>query len=67
MYNEGISKAGDLIDLASSKGIIEKAGAWYSYKGEKIAQGREAAKTYLNENPKIQADIAAAVIGAEKV
>lgn len=67
MYNEGISKAGDLIDLASSKGIVEKAGAWYSYKGEKIAQGREAAKTYLNENPKIQADIAAAVIGAEKV
>ncbi len=66
MYNEGISKAGDLIDLASSKGIVEKAGAWYSYKGEKIAQGREAAKTYLNENPKIQADIAAAVIGAEK-
>jgi len=46
MYNEGISKSGDVIDLATSKEIVEKSGAWYSYKGEKIAQGREAAKAY---------------------
>jgi len=53
MYNEGISRTGDIIDLASNRGIIDKAGAWYSYKGEKIAQGREAAKGYLKQNPKV--------------
>ena len=62
MYNEGISKSGDIIDLASANGIVDKAGAWYSYKGEKIAQGREAAKTYLKANPKILEEIAKAII-----
>ena len=57
MYNEGISKTGDVIDLAATAGIVEKAGAWYSYKGEKIAQGREAAKTYLKGNPKAYDEI----------
>ena len=52
MYNQGISKSGDVIDLAVANGIVEKAGAWYAYKDEKIGQGREAAKTYLEENPK---------------
>jgi recombination protein RecA len=52
MYNEGISKAGDVIDLAVAKGIVDKSGAWYEYKGEKIAQGREAAKKFLRDNPK---------------
>ncbi|HET9174219.1 MAG TPA: recombinase RecA, partial [Candidatus Saccharimonadales bacterium] len=46
MYNEGISRSGDILDLAAAKDIVEKSGAWYRYNGENIAQGREAAKTY---------------------
>ena len=61
MYNQGISKSGDVLDLATIYEIVEKAGAWFSYKGEKIAQGREAAKKYLEENPKVMDEIAAAV------
>ena len=52
MYGEGISKTGELIDLGSKAGIIEKSGAWYAYKGEKIGQGRENAKQYLKNNSK---------------
>jgi recombination protein RecA len=58
MYNQGISTSGDVLDLATAKGIVEKAGAWFSYGGEKISQGREAAKKYLEENPKVLAEIA---------
>lgn len=61
MYNEGISRAGDVLDLAAARDIVEKAGAWYSYKGEKIGQGREAAKGYLKDNPKVMEEIAAKV------
>ena len=57
MYNKGISKEGDIVDLASNLKIIEKAGAWFSYKGEKIGQGREAAKKYLIDNPKAYKEI----------
>lgn len=53
MYNEGISKEGDLLDFATNLKIVEKSGSWYSYKGEKIGQGREASKTFLKENEKI--------------
>lgn len=53
MYNQGISKAGDVLDLAVSHNIVEKSGAWFSYDGQKIGQGREAAKQYLQDNPKI--------------
>ena len=52
MYNQGISKEGDVIDLAVTHGVVDKSGAWYEYKGEKIAQGREAAKKFLREHPK---------------
>lgn len=52
MYNEGISKEGDVLDLAVAKEIVEKSGAWFAYENEKIGQGREAAKQYLKENPK---------------
>src|SRR3954470_15841364 len=52
MYNQGISKSGDVLDLAVQHGIVEKAGAWFSYNSEKVGQGREAAKAYLRENPK---------------
>jgi recombination protein RecA len=57
MFNEGISKTGDVLDLAVLKGIIEKAGAWFAYKNEKIAQGREAAKQYLAQNPKVMDEL----------
>ena len=64
MYNQGISKEGDLIDLAANNGIVEKSGAWYTYKGENIAQGREAAKKYLADNPKVYDEIAKATVEA---
>ena len=64
MYNQGISTSGDILDLAVSNNIVEKAGAWFAYGGEKIGQGREAAKTYLQENPKVQAEIAKKVRAA---
>ncbi|HXR96623.1 MAG TPA: recombinase RecA [Terriglobales bacterium] len=51
MYGEGISITGDLIDLGTEKNVVEKSGSWYSYKGERIGQGRENAKTYLTEHP----------------
>ena len=61
MYNEGISKSGDILDLAANRNVVDKAGAWYSYKGEKIGQGREATKTYLDKNPKMLQEISKAV------
>jgi recombination protein RecA len=57
MYGKGISKVGELIDLGAKANVIEKAGAWYAYKGEKIGQGRENAKIYLEQNPKVAAEI----------
>ncbi len=57
MYNQGISSEGDILDLATEKGIVEKAGAWFAYGGENIAQGREAAKKYLKDNPKVLKEI----------
>ena len=51
MYGEGISRTGEIVDLASANGIIEKSGAWFSYNGEKIGQGRENVKQYLKDNP----------------
>jgi recombination protein RecA len=51
MYGTGISREGDMVDLGSDSGIIEKSGAWYSYAGERIGQGRENAKTFLREHP----------------
>lgn len=57
MYGQGISKTGDLLDLAVTNGIIEKAGAWFSYDNGKIGQGRENSKTFLSENPEILEEI----------
>lgn len=57
MYNEGISKTGDVLDLAVEHGVVGKSGAWFDYKDGKIGQGREAAKTYLKENPKVLEEI----------
>ena len=61
MYGEGISKMGELVDLGSKVNIVEKSGAWFSYDGNRIGQGRENAKAYLKENPKVAAAIEKAI------
>ncbi len=61
MYNEGISKTGDVLDLAVQHGIVGKSGAWFDYADAKIGQGREASKTYLSQNPEVLAEIEAKV------
>ena len=58
MYGEGVSKQGEILDLAVDYNIIEKSGSWYSYRGEKMGQGRENAKLFLKENPLIMEEIA---------
>jgi recombination protein RecA len=63
MYAEGISHTSLLVDIGSEAGIIEKSGAWYSYKGQKIGQGRENAKLYLKDNPAVMAEIEEQVKG----
>lgn len=57
MYGEGVSKTGEIVDLASENNIINKSGAWFSYKGEKIGQGRENVKQYLKSNPDLLNEI----------
>jgi recombination protein RecA len=61
MYGEGISKEGDLLDLAANHNIVEKSGSWFSYKGERIGQGRENAKQFLKENKDIAEKLEAEV------
>ena len=57
IYGEGISREGDILDLAAKEDIVNKSGAWYAYGGSKIGQGRENAKTYLKEHPDVMAEI----------
>ena len=57
MYGEGVSKEAEILDLAAEIGIVDKSGAWYSYKGEKIGQGKENAKGFLKDNPDIKNEI----------
>ena len=57
MYGEGISKAGDILDCAVEAGLIEKSGAWYSYNGDRIGQGRENVKQYLKDNPELMDEL----------
>lgn len=57
MYGEGVSKTGELLDLGVAANIVEKAGSWYSFDGDRVGQGRENAKTFLKENPDIAAMI----------
>src|ERR1700680_2048290 len=61
MYGEGISKVGELVDLGSQAGVVEKSGAWFSYDGQRIGQGRENAKQFLRDNPAIAEAIEQAV------
>lgn len=65
MYNKGISRSGDVLDLAVERGIVEKSGAWFAYGEGKIGQGREAAKQYLEENPKVLEEIAKKVVATK--
>ena len=57
MFGEGISRKGDILDLAANTGVVNKSGAWYAYNGEKIGQGRENAKVYLKQNPAVCQEI----------
>ncbi len=61
MFNEGISTAGDLLDLAVKHALVEKSGAWYAYKGDKIGQGREAAKQYLKDHAELMTTLDQAI------
>jgi recombination protein RecA len=66
MYNEGISKVGDILDLGVQFGMIMKSGAWYEFKGEKIGQGREAAKQFLKDHPKVCEELEKSIRAASK-
>ena len=57
MYGEGISKEGNILDIGVNLDIVEKAGAWFSYNGTRIGQGRENAKQYLKDNPEVCAEV----------
>ena len=57
VYGQGISKEGNILDMAVNLDIVEKAGSWFSYNGERIGQGRENVKKYLKENPEMLEDI----------
>jgi len=61
IYGEGISKEGDLLDLGSAQAVVEKSGAWFSFGGERLGQGRENARTFLKEHPEIRQRIDTAV------
>jgi len=61
MYGEGVSKTGELVDLGVAAGVVEKSGAWFSYGGQRIGQGRENAKQFLKENPQVGAEIERAI------
>jgi len=61
MFGKGISKEGDILDLAASINVISKSGAWYAYNGDKIGQGRENAKMYLSQHPEIMEEVEAKV------
>lgn len=66
VFAEGISKTGDLLDMAADYDVINKSGAWYAYKGDKIGQGREKAKAYLDEHPELIDEIREATLEAVK-
>ena len=64
MYGKGISKLGELVDLGAEAGVIEKSGTWYSYKGDKIGQGKENAKQFLSERKDIATGIYRSIMEA---
>ena len=62
MYGQGISREGSLVDLSVDLGIVKKSGAWFTYEGEQLGQGRENAKTYLKQNPEVMMEISDKVL-----
>ena len=66
MFNEGISTTGDLVDIAVEEGIIDKAGAWFSYKTTRIGQGRENAKAFLKENPAVAKELREKILASKE-
>ncbi|MBI4715738.1 MAG: recombinase RecA, partial [Nitrospirae bacterium] len=67
LFDEGISKLGELVDLGTEFGIVENSGAWYAYKGERIGQGRENARQYLRENPVAAKEVEAEILAARGI
>ena len=57
LYNEGISREGEIVDLGVKEGLIDKSGAWYSYKDDRIGQGKDNVRVFLKENPEIASEI----------
>ncbi len=66
IFNEGVSLMGEIVDLGAEKGVIDKAGAWFSFRGERMGQGREGAKQFLRDNPDIAAEIRGLVMDSYK-
>lgn len=62
LYNLGLDKAGNLLDVAAERGVVEKSGAWYSYKGERLGQGRLAARNLIASNPELEAKVLKEVV-----
>ena len=67
MYGEGISESGDLLDLAATANMVEKSGAWYSYNGERMGQGRDQAKNFLKEHPEIMKDLREKILSSHGI
>jgi recombination protein RecA len=67
MYNEGISAEGDVLDLAVTANLVEKSGAWFSYKGERMGQGRDQAKQFLKQNPQIMETLRAQLLSSHGI
>lgn len=67
MYSEGISEEGDLLDLAATAGMVEKSGAWYSYNGERMGQGRDQAKMFLKEHPELKIELRNKILSANGI
>jgi recombination protein RecA len=64
MYGEGISKTGEIVDLGVEYGIIKKSGSWYSYGETKLAQGRDASKNLIKDNPELAAELEEKIVAA---
>jgi recombination protein RecA len=67
MYNQGISEEGDILDLAVTANLIEKSGAWFSYNGERMGQGRDQAKEFLKANPQYKTDLRSKLLVANGI
>ncbi len=67
LYGQGISRSGDIIDLATEHGIVEKSGAWFSFGGERIGQGRENAKSYLEQHPQLLDKLEAMILAKHNI